>query len=194
MTEASHDTFIDRRTTEQQTGELATQILFWYDEEGKGKSWLNLEREEKTSNVMMKRRRTNGIAISMDGNLIVSRAVCSRKDQFCRGSGRNVVSQRILNAELAVSRSLRRKVIEEEKRRKAIKDANDSAPREDYCWILRLDKVKLDDLPLEAARAYTEMFPDDERGIKRAFNAGGVYVRYKQEIERRVNELDDFNG
>lgn len=199
MTEASHDVFVDRRTAEQKMGELATQILFWYDEAGKGKSWRDIERDEKTSNQTMKRRRTNGVAMTLDGSLVVARSECSRKDQFCRVSGRHIVEQRILNAELAVSRSLRRKVIEEERRRKAIEDANDGAPcekfssREDFCWLLRLDETQLEDLPTEAARVYSEMFPEDERGIKRAFNAGNVFIRYKAEIERRANELDDFN-
>ena len=184
MTEASYNTFVDRRTEAQRLGELATQVLFWYDEEGKGKSWRDLKRDEKTSSVTMKRRRTNGIAISMGCSLVVARSICSRKDQFCRDSGRHVVEQRILNAEVAVSRSFHRKNNE----------SADVQPREDYCWILRLDEVKLEDLPTEAARAYTEMFPDDERAIKRAFTAGYVYVRYKKEIERLADELDMFNG
>ena len=200
MTQSSHDTFVDRRTAEQKAGELATQVLFWYDEEGKGKSWKNLQRNETTSDVTMRRRRTNGVAMTMSGLLAVARSVCSRKDQFSRSTGRLVVEQRILNAELAVNRSIRRKVVEEEKRRKAIEDANDGipcekfSPREDFCWLLRLDEIQLEDLPTEAARVYGEMFPGDELGFKRAFNAGSVYVRYKNEITRRANELDDFNG
>ena len=188
MTEASYDTFVDRRTEAQRTGELATQILFWYDEEGRGKSWLNLGRDEKTSSVTMKRRRTNGVAISMDGNLLVARATCSRKDQFCRSSGRHVVEERILNADLAIDRRQRQKTQYE-----ADPESFDP-PREDYAWIVHLNEVALEDLPEEAARAYAEMFPEDERGIKRAFNVGNVYVRYKKEIERRANELDLFNG
>jgi hypothetical protein len=94
MTEANYDTFIDRRTAEQQAGELATQVLFWYDEEGKGRK---------------RRRRTNGIAVTTDGFLIVSRATCSRKDQFVKAQGRLVVEKRILGR------------------------------AQNHCWVLRMD-------------------------------------------------------
>ena len=95
MTEASYDTFTDRRTDAQRVGELATQILFWYDEEGAGLSWLDVKRDQKTRNLKMKRRRTNGIAVTMEGTLVVARSICSRKDQFSASSGRHVVEQRI---------------------------------------------------------------------------------------------------
>jgi len=185
MTEASYDTFTDRRTDAQRVGELATQILFWYDEEGAGLSWLDVKRDQKTRNLKMKRRRTNGIAVTMEGTLVVARSICSRKDQFSASNGRHVVEQRILNAEIAETRSVRRK---------AIAESEGAKPNEDYCWILRLDAVELDELPKEAARAYAEMFPEDDRGIKRAFNAGNVYVRYKTDLARRAAELDTFNG
>ena len=73
---SNHSIFVDRRTAEQRTGELATQVLFWYDEAGKGNK---------------RRRRTNGVAMTTDGFLIVARAMCSRKDQFVKTHGRMVV-------------------------------------------------------------------------------------------------------
>jgi len=94
MTEASHDVFVDRRTADQKSGELATQVLFWYDEEGKGRK---------------RRRRTNGMAVTTGGELVISRATCSRKDQFIKAMGRLVVEKRILGR----------------------------AQR--HCWVLRLD-------------------------------------------------------
>jgi len=147
MTEASHNVFIDRRTPDQQAGELATQILFWYDEEGRGRK---------------ARRRTNGMGVATDGSLIVSRATCSRKDQFVKANGRLVVEKRILGR----------------------------AQR--HCWVLTVDQSG--EFPEAAAAAYAEQFPDDERGIKRAFNAGKIFAAYKADIERRANELDEFNG
>lgn len=144
MTEASHNTFVDRRTSEQRIGELATQVLFWYDQEGKGRK---------------RRRRTNGMAITTAGELIIARATCSRKDQFVKAMGRLVVEKRILGR----------------------------AKR--HCWVLTLEAGEL---PQMAAAAYAEMFPEDEKGFKRAFNAGKVFAAYKEEIERRANELDEF--
>ena len=93
---SSHDTFVDRRTDQERAGGVATPVLFWYDEEGKGKSWRGLERGEKTSGVKMKRRRVNGIAIGTDGVLIFATATCSRKDQFMKADGRMKVTSRIL--------------------------------------------------------------------------------------------------
>lgn len=147
MTEASHDVFTDRRSAEQRSGELATQVLFWYDEEGKGRK---------------RRRRTNGMAITTDGALVVARATCSRKDQFRKAMGRLVVEKRILGR----------------------------AQR--HCWVLRLDDGV--DRAEAAAAAYREIFPEDEIGIKRAFNAGKIFISYQADIERRANELDEFNG
>lgn len=143
MTEASHDTFVDRRTPEQQAAELATQVLFWYDEEGKGRK---------------RRRRTNGIAVTTDGSLVVARATCSRKDQFVKAHGRLVVESRILGR----------------------------AQR--HCWVLTVS----DATPEAAAAAYTETFPEDETGIKRAYNAGKIFATYRAEMTRRANELDEF--
>lgn len=143
MTEASHNVFVDRRTAEQQAAELATQVLFWYDEEGKGRK---------------RRRRTNGIAITTDGSLVVSRATCSRKDAFVKAKGRLVVESRILGR----------------------------AQR--HCWVLSVDGLT----PEAVADSYREMFPNDEIGIKRAFNVGKIFAAYRAEMNRRANELDQF--
>jgi len=145
MTEASHDIFTDRRTAEQKAGELATPVLFWYDEEGKGRK---------------RRRRTNGVAMTTNGLLMVARTVCSRKDQFVKANGRLVVEKRILGR----------------------------AKR--HCWALILDQEG--ERCEAAAIAYRDMFPEDETGIKRAYNAGRVFDRYMVDIERRANELDEF--
>ena len=152
MTEASHNVFVDRRTSEQINRGLATQVLFWYDEEGKKKK---------------RRRRTNGVAITTDGLLVVARATCSRKDQFVKAMGRLVVEKRILGR------------------------------AKKHCWALTVDpawedKPMWDEFPSMAAAVYTELFPDDETGIKRAFNAGKIFVAYRADIERRANELDEF--
>ena len=77
MTEASHNVFVDRRNEAETKNGLATQVLFWYDQDKK------------------KRTRTNGIAVSIDGRVFVARSTCSRKDQFVRAMGRMKVSNRI---------------------------------------------------------------------------------------------------
>ena len=145
MTEASHYVFVDRRTADQKTGELATPVLFWYDEEGKGRK---------------RRRRTNGVAVTTDGFLMVARATCSRKDQFVKTNGRLVVEKRILGR----------------------------AQR--HCWMLRLDGDG--ELSEIAATSYRELFPEDEMGIKRAFNAGRVFANYQADIKKRADALDEF--
>ena len=96
MTNSSHDHFDDKRTPLQQAGELATSVLWWYNEEGKGMSWRNLAKGVSTKNVKMKRRRTCGVAITTAGQLIYAESVCSRKDQFIKAKGRFIVESRIL--------------------------------------------------------------------------------------------------
>ena len=146
MTQSSHDVFVDRRTAAQKLGELATPVLFWYDQEGKGRK---------------RRRRTNGVAITTDGLLVIADTVCSRKDQFVKVHGRMVVEQRILGRAQA------------------------------HCGLFYLSP---DGSRAEAAAAaYRDEVGEDERGVKRAYNAGRVFDRYKADIERRANELDDFN-
>ena len=143
--ESSHSVFVDRRTADQRVGELATPVLFWYDEEGKGRK---------------RRRRTNGIAVTTDGFLMVAQATCSRKDQFVKANGRLVVEKRILGR----------------------------AQR--HCWKLRLDgEGERSEI---AAASYREQFPEDEIGIKRAYNAGRVFTRYQADIQRRADEIDEF--
>ena len=78
MTEVNK--FVDRRTEEEKRNNLATQILFWYDDDRAGKKG---------------RVRTNGITVSESGMLIVARSTCSRKDQFVRAMGRLKVTSRI---------------------------------------------------------------------------------------------------
>lgn len=155
MTEASHNIFVDRRTPEQQMAELATQVLFWYDDPHNGrmrksKHDRNPGREGRT--------RTNGMAITMDGSLIIARSSCYFKDQFCKATGRKKVEMQLLG-------------------------------RAQACAVLRLDKDQ--EFPEAAAAAYDEMFPGDECGIKRAFNAGKIFAAYRAEIERRAGEMDD---
>jgi len=149
MTEASHeDVFVDRRTADQRAGELATPVLFWYDEEGKGRK---------------RRRRTNGVAMTTDGVLMVARTICSRKDQFVKANGRLVVEKRILGR----------------------------AKR--HCWMLHLDSVgDCMEYCEAAATAYREMFPENEIGIKRAYNAGRVFANYQADIKKRADALDEL--
>ncbi|MEE8113320.1 MAG: hypothetical protein V3T23_03090, partial [Nitrososphaerales archaeon] len=65
-----------------------------------------------------------------------------------------------------------------------------------HCWLLTASGglANPETMPEVAAAAYAESFPDDERGTKRAFNVGKIFANYKADIERRANELDDFNG
>lgn len=143
MTQSSHDTFIDRRDAAHEKAGLATKVLFWYDEEGKGRK---------------ARRRTNGVAMTMDGNLVVSRAACSRKDQFVKKQGRLVVESRIMGR------------------------------AQKFCWSILVDD--LEDRAMAAAAAYREMFPDDDLGAKRAYNAGKIFAAFKADIARRADELE----
>jgi hypothetical protein len=148
MTEVSHDdVFVDRRTADQKAGELATPVLFWYDEEGKGRK---------------RRRRTNGVAITTGGELVWAEAVCSRKDQFVKAQGRMVVEKRILG----------------------------HAQTHAGTFMMSEDGERCE----AAANAYRDDVSDDEVGVKRAYNAGRIFDRYKADIERRANELDNFNG
>jgi len=150
MTEASSNVFTDRRSVDQVSGELATQVLFWYDEEGKKSR---------------RRKRTNGMAMATDGTLVVSRAVCSRKDQFMKANGRMVVEKRILGR------------------------------AQKHCWVLTLNPGDIpEQAAAAAAAAYADKFPEDAMGIKRAFNAGKIYSAYKADIERRANELEGLDG
>jgi hypothetical protein len=86
MTEVNK--FVDRRTEEERRNGLATQILFWYDDDV-NKSWRDKNGQKQF------RRRTNGITVNAAGNLIVARSTCSRMDQFVRAMGRLKVASRI---------------------------------------------------------------------------------------------------
>lgn len=147
MTQSSQDTFVDRRTDEQRDEGLATQILFWYDQDKK------------------KRRRINGMAVTTEGHLVVARATCSKKDQFVKVHGRMIVAKRLFGR------------------------------AKNHCSVLVIpgaDGVMSNDKMAEmAARAYEEMFPKDDKGHKRAYNAGKIFTNYRAEINRRANELLD---
>lgn len=147
MTDSTHKVFVDYRSQEQINAGLATPILTWYDEEGRGKK---------------RRRRTNGIAMTMEGMLVCADAVCSRKDQFIKAHGRMVVEQRILGQ------------------------------AQDHYMMIGLEPAEDEDFAKEAAAAYREFFPDNEAGAKRAYNAGKMFMAYREEIERRANERDEF--
>lgn len=81
MTEADMK-FVDRRTKEENSNGLVTQILFWYDE----------DESEITGEA---RRRTNAIAVDTTGCLIVSRSICSPKDNFEKNKGRMIATARM---------------------------------------------------------------------------------------------------
>lgn len=142
MTESSHNVFIDRRSEDEKRNGLATQVLFWYDQDSKKK----------------KRRRTNGIAVTLDGRIIIARSTCSSKDQFVRSLGRMKVSSRIFG-----------------RARK-------------HCWELPFDlrTVATEQVAEQTARLYAELFPNDDMGTKRAFNIGKVFSRFRTEVDRRV--------
>ena len=142
MTESNHNVFVDRRTEDEKRNGLATQVLFWYDQDKK------------------KRMRTNGLAVTVDGDILVARSTCSRKDQFVKAMGRMKVSNRIFGR------------------------------AQKHCWMMRVD-LTAENLPEAAARAYAEVFPNDEMGTKRAYNIGKVFSRYRAEIANRAQaELD----
>lgn len=133
MTEASTQ-FVDRRTDAEKAAGLLTQTLYWYDADAKG------------------RRRTNAMAITQDGLLLVSRATCSKKDNFEKRKGRNMAGGRLLNFERLMARG------------------------DDTVKAIKLDGGP--NQPEEAARLYLLLFPGDERGSKRAYNAGKIWVNY----------------
>lgn len=163
MTESSHDTFVDRRTPQQKNSELATQILFWYDNPHPGMRKSKYDKNGSRDGYV----RTNAIAITTDGKLLVARSTCFIRDQFIKKLGRQKAEFQLLG-------------------------------RGGTCVILQLDEgVELSEA---ASAAYTQMFPDEpaedgkSQGAKRAFNVGRIFEHYKIDIQRRANELDDFNG
>lgn len=150
MTEASHDKFVDRRTPDQQAAELATQILFWYDEEFCEMRGIN-------------RRRINGIAVTEDGFLLVARATCSEKDQFVKAKGRMIVARRMFgNAKEHNWRLVPYYAAD-----------NDSGALASGGPNANFDYSRMAEA---CANVYRDVFPNDEVGVKRAFNAGKVYA------------------
>jgi len=158
MTEASHNVFVDRRTTQQQAAELATQVLYWYDDPHQGKMRVSKNDKNKSRNG---RVRTNALAITTDGSLVVARVSCFIKDNFSKKLGRMKVEAKILG-------------------------------RSQDSTLVTVDSNL--PLPEACAAAFAEVFPGDEMGSKRAYNVGKIFAAYKADIERRANELDDFNG
>jgi hypothetical protein len=129
MTEVNK--FVDRRSEEEKRNGLATQILFWYDKDREGKKG---------------RIRTNGVAVTVAGDLLIARSTCSRKDQFVRAMGRLKVSNRIFGR------------------------------AQKHCWAVFVDLAAAD-VPAAFAKAFSSLFPDDELGVKRAYNIGKVFAR-----------------
>ncbi len=126
--------FVDRRTSEEIAMGLATPIRYWYD----------LDRK--------KRQRTNGVAVTLAGEVVVARSTCSRTDQFSRRHGRMVVAGRIQGREKASRTNRAQGII--------------------HCWILSLDNT---------IEAYRRLFPaggGTETGVGRTFNAIRVYKEY----------------
>lgn len=61
----------------------------------------------------------------------------------------------------------------------------------DHYIVINLNPEE-EDQAKATADAYREFFPDNEAGVRRAYNAGKMFVAYREEIERRANELDEF--
>ena len=93
MVENDKRFFVDRRTDEEKKMGLATPIRYWYD----------LDRK--------KRQRTNGVAVTLTGEVVVARSTCSRTDQFSRRHGRMVVAGRIQGRQKAARLNRARGII-----------------------------------------------------------------------------------
>jgi len=137
MVESTHKTYIDKRTEEEKQAGLAIPILFWYDTDHKG------------------RTRTNGVSMTHDGQLIVGRSTCSKKDHFNKKKGRMVVVQRILGR----------------------------AKR--HCYVVDMNMMNLEGNTTaeRAASAYVRTLGDDERGRGRAYNAGSTFTRFQNHLQ-----------
>lgn len=160
MTGASHDKFVDRRTPAESSAGLATQILFWYDKDRPGRRG---------------RTRTNAIAISQEGFLLIGRAVCSRKDNHTKASGRMIAAERLLGHDVAAQR--RPEQLSRHSSKLTIAPGN-VAPS------------NLATLPDLAAEAYREEFPGDDMGCKRAYNIGKVFMRYLADLDQRIQNME----
>jgi len=164
MTQSSQDTFVDRRTEQEQEEGFATQILFWYDTDKK------------------KRRRVNGIAITTDGNLVVARSTCSKKDQFVKVHGRMIVTKRIFGRAKTHCWELMPYYVTE------AGVATTSTP-------FSSEGFDINRMAEACATVYAERFPNDDKGHKRAFNAGKIFTNYRADLDSRANELlDGFDG
>ena len=112
------------------------------------------------------RRRINGVAVNAEGRLFVSRSTCSKKDQFIKAHGRMIVERRMLG----------------------------NAKNHFADLLVDIDPARFADADAMAtacAAAYADEFPGDEKGHKRAYNAGKVFANYHSEINRRADELLD---
>lgn len=93
MTEANQRAFLDRRTDDQIKAELATPVLFWYDNPRPGTKMSKTRGYNASRNG---RVRTNALAITMDGKLIVSNVTCYVDDRFVKSIGRMKAEQQLL--------------------------------------------------------------------------------------------------
>ena len=59
-------------------------------------------------------------------------------------------------------------------------------------YVMLYLNLEEEDQAKATADAYREEFPDNEAGAKRAYNAGKMFVAYREEIKRRADELDEF--
>jgi len=133
--------FVDRRTDEEKKMGLATPIRYWYD----------LDRK--------KRKRTNGVAVTLTGEVVVARSTCSRTDQFSRRHGRMVVAGRIQG------------------RQKAARINRERGIR--HCWVLAIRTVG----------EYRELFPGNETGAGRTYNAIKIYEEYLAASEHQAQRI-----
>lgn len=92
------------------------------------------------------RRRVNCLAVTNGGFLVVAESVCSRKDQFVKAKGRLIASKRLLGR------------------------------AQEYCWTMIPPKSNVSDMAAACAMAYRTLCPDNERGAKRAYNAGMIFA------------------
>lgn len=164
MTEASHDVFVDRRTPQQKNSELATQILFWYDNPHPEMRDSKFDKNSSREGLV----RTNAIAITTDGLLLVARSTCYIRDQFIKKLGRQKAEFQLLG------RGGSCVVLQ-------LDDGLDPSEAASAAYVAMFpDEPVADD--------------GKSQGSKRAFNTGRIFEHYKADIARRANELDDFNG
>jgi len=122
--------FVDRRSQEEKDSGLATPILFWYD----------LDCDD--------RRRVNGIAITVEGLVVVAEAICSRKDQFIKAKGRMIVSKRLMGR------------------------------AKKHCQTIMPCVTDVENMATACAQVYSTLYRlYDEKGAKRAYNAGLIFSR-----------------